>query len=322
MRHDLCGCLVLATFAFVCPASADTPYPTKPVRIVVTIAPGGAAETSTRLLAQSMSLSLGKQILVDNRPGGGGNIGVEIVAKAPPDGYTLLLSGAQQAIAASLYSKLNYDLLKDFLPISLLTASTLAVTVHPALGVKSAGELIAFAKSHPNRLDFSSSGTSSGAHLAGVLFCEMAGIKMNHISHKNAGAGMVALLTGEVAVGFSTVMIALPHGQSGKLRVLGVTSSRRSPVAPALPTISETGLPGYEANLWWGLSAPVGTPPQIVLKLHAESIKSLRLNDVRERLAAIGIEPIGTTPEQYDSHIRAEIFKWKKVVQQSGARPD
>jgi tripartite-type tricarboxylate transporter receptor subunit TctC len=312
-------CLAAGGPAFQSASAAD--YPTKPIRVVVTVAPGGAADTTARVVGQSLSSALGQHVVVDNRPGAGGNIGAELVAKSPPDGYTLLLGGPQHAIAVSLYAKLNYDLLKDFAPISLLASSPLLVTVHPSVAATSVRELVNLAQARPHQLNYSSAGIGSGLHLAGVLFSEMAGVKMNHVPFKGGVLGLIAVVGGEVQVGFSAITAAIPHVKVGKLRALGVSSAGRSPVVPEIPTIAEAGLPGYEAVLWWGLNAPRGTPQQVISRLHAESAKSLRLIEVRERLAATDIESIGSSPQQFDAYIRSEVAKWGKVVKASGLQP-
>jgi len=237
-------CLALTTIsaAFVPFAAPAEQYPAKPIRLVVTFAPGGAADTTARVVGGGLSSALGKQVVVDNRPGAGGNIGAEIVAKALPDGYTLLLSGTAHAIAAGMHDKLSYDLSRDLVAISQLTTTPLVVTVHPSVAAKSAKELVVLAKARPGHLTFSSAGTGSGLHLAGVLFCEMAGMTMTHVPFKGGVLGLIAVMGGDVTVGFSAVTAALPHVRSGKLRAVGVTGAQRSAVIPELPTISESGL--------------------------------------------------------------------------------
>jgi tripartite-type tricarboxylate transporter receptor subunit TctC len=322
MRTMRCDCLIALAVLLAGVAQVQAQYPTRPIRIVVTVAPGGAADTVARVVAQSLAEALGKPVVVDNRPGGGGNIGAELVARAPPDGYTLLLGSTFQAIAPSLYGKLNYDLLRDFVPVSLLASSPLMIAVHPSVAAKSVAELIALAKAKPNQLAFASAGTGGGNHLAAVLFCEMAGIQMSHVPFKGAAPALIAVIAGEVPVTFATFAAVVPHLKTGKLRALGMTSAQRSPVAPDVPTVSEAGLPGYESVNWYGLNAPSGTPKEVVSRLHAEAAKSLQLPEVRERFAAISVEPIGSTPEHYGAYLRSEIEKWGRVVRASGARPD
>jgi tripartite-type tricarboxylate transporter receptor subunit TctC len=303
-------------------ALAAEKYPSKPVRLVVPFAPSGAADTTARVVAQGLSAALGKQVVVDNRPGGGGNIGAEIVSKALPDGYTLFLGGTAQTVAVSMYKQLNYEFTKDLIAISQVTTTPLMVTLHPAVEAKSARELIALAKSRPSGLTFSSAGIGSGLHLAGALFCEMGGIKMTHVPFKGGVLGLAAVMNGDVSVGFSAVTAAAPHVKSGKLRAVGVTSPRRSTTFPEIPTVSETGLPGYEAALWYGINAPKGTPKQIVSVLHAEVMKVLADVDTRKRLTAADLEPVGSTPQEYDTYVRSEIAKWAKVIKAAGIKPE
>jgi tripartite-type tricarboxylate transporter receptor subunit TctC len=297
-------------------------YPSKPIRLVVPFAPSGAADTTARVIAQGLSAALGKQVVVDNRPGGGGSIGAEIVSKALADGYTLFLGGTAQTVAAGLYDKLNYDFTKDLLAISQVTTTPLIVTVHPAVDSKSARELIALAKSRPSLLTFSSAGIGSGLHLAGALFCEMGGIKMTHVPFKGGVLGLAAVMNGDVSVGFSAVTAAAPHVKSGKLRGIGVTGAQRSQTVPEIPTVSETGLPGYEAALWYGINAPRGTPKQVVSLLHGEVVKALADANVKKRLSAADLRPVGSAPQEYDAYIRSEIAKWTRVIKAAGIKPE
>jgi len=317
-----CLALVAISVTFVPVALPAPQYPAKPIRLVVTFAPGGAADTTARVVGQGLSAALGKQVIVDNRPGGGGNIGAEIVAKALPDGYTLLLGGTGHAVAASLYDKLNYDLSRDLIAISQLTTTPLLITAHPSVAAKSAKELMALAKARPGHLTYSSAGTGSGLHLAGAMFCDMAGITMTHVPFKGGVLGLIAVMGGDVTVGFSAVTAALPHVKSGKLRAVGVTGARRSVVIPELPTISESGLPGYEAALWYGINAPRGTPREVISRLHVETGNVLRLADVKAQLVRTDLEPVGSSPEQYDAYVRSEILKWRKVVKSAGIKAE
>ena len=261
-------------------------------------------------------------MLIDNRPGGGTNIGAEIAAKSPPDGYTALMGNIAHAINVTLYSKLTYDFVKDFAPVTLLASTPNILVVHPSLPVKSVKELIALAKARPGQLDYASSGSGSSSHLAAELFSNMAGVKMTHIPYKGGGPAVVALTGGQVSVGFATTPSVIGHIKSGKMRGLAVTTAQRSPSTPELPTISEAGVAGYEAGTWYGLLVPAGTSKEIVTRLHAESVKLLKLPDVKERLDAAGFEVIGNTPEQFAAFIRSEIDKWAKVVKASGARAE
>jgi tripartite-type tricarboxylate transporter receptor subunit TctC len=297
-------------------------YPSKSVRLIVPFPPGGGSDTLARIIGQKLAEVLGHQVVIDNRPGAGANIGAEIAAKAPPDGYTVLMGNVAHAINVTLYSKLGYDLVKDFAPVSLLASTPNILVVHPSVPVKSVKELIALARARPGQLDYASSGGGSSAHMAGELFISMAGVKMTHVPYKGGGPAVIALIGGQCSVGFATTPSVIAHVKANKLRGLAVTSAQRSPSTPDLPTISEAGVPGYEAGTWYGLLVPAGTPKEMIVRLHAESVKLLKLPDVKERLDAAGFEPIGTTPEQFAAYIRSEIEKWRKVVKASGARAD
>ncbi len=301
---------------------AQGQYPVKPVRLIVPFPPGGGTDTLARILGQKLADVLGQQVVIDNRPGAGTNIGAEIAAKAPPDGYTVLMGNIAHAINVTLYSKLSYDLVRDFSPVTLLASTPNILVVHPSLPVKSVKELVALAKARPGQLDYASSGGGSSAHLAAELFINMAGVKMTHVPYKGGGPAVIALLGGQCSVGFATTPSVINHIKSGKLRGLAVTTAQRSPSTPELPTISEAGVAGYEAGTWYGLLVPTGTSGEIVARLHAEAVKLLNLPEVKERLAATGFEPIGNTPEQFAAYIRSEIEKWAKVVKASGARVD
>ncbi len=322
MRSMLTACLITCAMSLAGIATVQAQYPTKPVRLIVPFPPGGGSDTLARILGPKLAEVLGQQVVIDNRPGAGSNIGAEVAAKTPPDGYTLLMGNVAHAINVSLYSKLNYDLVRDFTAVSLLASTPNIVVVHPSVPVKSVKELIALAKSRPGQLDVASSGAGSSAHLAGELFNSMAGTKMNHVPYKGGGPAVVALVGGQVSVGFATTPSVIQHVKSGKLRGLAVTSAQRSPSTPDLPTVSEAALKGYEAGTWYGMLVPAGTPTGVISRLHAESVKLLALPDVKQRLDATGFEPIGTTPEQFAAYIRSEIDKWTKVVRAAGIRAD
>jgi tripartite-type tricarboxylate transporter receptor subunit TctC len=312
--------IVILSAGLAVTAHAQAQYPAKPVRLIVPFPPGGGSDALSRILGPKLSEALGQQVVIENRPGAGANIGAEVAAKSPPDGYTLLMGNVAHAINASLYGKLNYDFIKDFAPISLLASTPNIVVVHPSVPAKSIKDLIALAKARPGQLDVASSGSGSSAHLAGELFKTMAGVKMNHVPYKGGGPAVVALLGGEVSVGFATTPSVIQHVKSGRLRGLAVTTARRSPSTPDLPTVSEAGVKGYEAGTWYGLLIPSGSPKEVVSRLHADSMKSLAAADVKQRLDNAGFEAIGTTPEQFGAYIRSETEKWGKVVRAAGVR--
>lgn len=298
-------------------------YPSKPIRIVAPFPPGGPADILSRIIGHKLSQSWGQQVIVDNRPGAGGNIGADLVAKAAPDGYTLLLGFVgTHAINASLYAKMPYDNVKDFEPVSQVAAVTIVLVVHPSVPASSIKELIALAKSKPGQLTFGSPGNGTPQHLAGQLFNTMAGVDMLHVPYKGAVPALTDLLGGQVSMIFSSMPPALPLVKTGKLRALGVTSATRSPAAPDISTISESGIPGYEVKNWYGIFAPRGTPKEIVSKLNAEIVKILNMPDVKESLAVQGAEPVSGTPEQFAAYIKEETEKWAKIVKYSGARLD
>ena len=303
-------------------AYAHAQYPAKQVRLVVPFPPGGGTDTLARIYGQKLGEGLGQQVIIDNRPGAGTNIGAEIAAKSAPDGYTALMGNIAHAINVTLYTKLSYDLTKDFAPVALLASTPNILVVHPSIPVKSVKELIALARSRPGQLDYASSGSGSSSHLAAELFSNMAGVKMTHIPYKGGGPAVIALTGGQVSVGFATTPSVIGHIKTGKMRGLAVTTAQRSLSTPDLPTISEAGVPGYEAGTWYGLLVPAATSKDIVARLHAESVKALKQPDVKERLDAAGFEIIGSTPEHFGAFIRTEIDKWAKVVKASGARAD
>lgn len=319
-RVALALCAVTLS-AFPVPAFAQA-YPQKPIRFILPFPPGGGTDTLGRVVGQKLGETLGQQVVIDNRPGAGANIGAEIAAKSPADGYTLFMGNVAHTINVSLYSNLNYDLVKDFAPVTMLGLTANIVVVHPSVPAKSVKELIALAKARPGQLNYASSGSGSSSHLAGELFKNLAHVSMTHIPYKGGGPAVTSLISGEASVGFATMPSVLPHVKAGKLRGLAVTTSRRSQAAPALPTVAEAGLPDYEASTWYCLLFPAGAPKDIVARLNAETIKVLGHADVKNRLAGLGYEIITSTPEELAAHIRSEIVKWGKVVKASGIRDD
>ena len=297
-------------------------YPNKPVRLVLPYPPGGGTDVIARPLAQKLGEYLGQQVIVDNRGGAGGNIGMEFVAKSPPDGYTLLLAlSAQFAVNPALYPRLPYDPVKDYAPISLLANAPYLLIVHPSVPAKSVRELITLVKAHPGQLAYSSSGSGSGAHLAGEMFRSLAHVVITHVPYKGAGPAMPDLIAGQVQMSFVTYTASAPHLQSGRLRALGVTTAQRSPALPDLPAIAET-LAGYNSAVWYGFAAPAGTPREIVARLNSEVLRVLAAPDFRNRITIAAVAPIGSTPEEFGSFISSEIVRWAKVVKDSGARVD
>ena len=308
--------LLLCTFAAAY-ASAQT-YPTKPVRVIVPSGAGGSVDTLGRLLAQKLTSSMGQQFVVENRAGSGGLIGTEVVARATPDGHTLLMAYGSHVVNPTLYPKLPYDTVKDFLPITQVAVQPLLVNVHPALPAKSIKELIALAKARPGQLNYGSAGAGSGGHLATEIMLMMANVKMTHVPYKGSAASMFDVVAGNTQLMVVTLITSLPQVRSGKLRAIGITSAKRSPIVPDVPAVGET-IPGYDVEVSYFLLAPAGTPNDIVQRLHAESVKALKQADVTERLARDGAVAVANTPEQTAKVIASEIVKWGKAVKASGA---
>jgi tripartite-type tricarboxylate transporter receptor subunit TctC len=299
-------------------------YPVRPIRFVVPYPPGGFTDLLARAIGQKLTESWGQAVVVDNRSGGGSTIGTEIVAKAPPDGYTILLVAPDLAINPSLYRdrKLPYDAVKSFVPVTLAAWSPVILALHPSVPARSVGELVALAKSKPGQLNYGSGGIGTGAHIAMELFKSMTGVNMVHVPYKGVGPAVTALLAGQVQLMFGQMPITLPHVEAGKLRALAVASAKRSSAMAELPTVAEAGVPGFEVTPWFGVVAPAGTPKEIVNKLNTEIVKILQMSDVRQRLSGLGAEPAGSTPDEFAAHIKAEIAKLGEVVKKSGARAD
>ena len=305
--------LAFAGLVGALPVHAQT-YPVRPVRMIVPFSPGGATDVPARILAQRLSEAFGHQIVIDNRPGAGGVLGADAVAKAPPDGYTLLLTATTHVISASLYQKLPYDAIRDFAPVMLIGSGPNVLTVHPSLPAKNVRELIALAKARPGKIDYASSGNGSSQHLFGALFMSLADIRMMHIPYKGSAPATTDLIAGQVSVGFPGIALVLPHTKAGRLRALAVTSAERSKAMPDVPSIAEAGVPGYAATLWLGLLAPRGTPPQIVQKLFDEIAKLLRQPEVESAYLATGTDVTISNPEQFGLFVKAEYDKWAKVI--------
>ncbi|HSN39374.1 MAG TPA: tripartite tricarboxylate transporter substrate binding protein [Burkholderiales bacterium] len=302
------------------PAKAEN-YPARPVRWIVPFPPGGAADIVSRAIGVKLSETWGQQVVMDNRPGAGGNLGIEIASRASPDGYTLVIVPATFTTSPSLQRHLPYDPAKDFMPVTLVSSSALILVVHPSLKAASVRELIALAKSRPGQLNYASSGIGASAHLAAELFKTMAGVNIVHVPYKGQPPAMLDLISGQVQMMFPNAPVALPHLRAGKLRALAVTTLKRSSALPELPTMAESGLAGFEVNQWSGLMVPAGTPKAIIAKLHDDIARALELPDVRKNLTSLGFDPVGSTPEEFSAYIRSEIRKWAKVIADAGIQP-
>ena len=304
------------------PADSSSSYPNKPVKVVVPYPAGGATDIAARVVFQQVSEATGQQFILDNRAGAGGNIGAEAVAHAPADGYTLLVATTAHAINMSLFSNLRYDVIKDFTPVSLLTQGPLVLVATPGFAANNVSELIALAKAKPNTLNFASSGNGQSTHLSGELFNTMSGIKLSHIPYKGSAPALTDVMAGQVPLMFDTMLSAMPFVNSGKLKALAVTSSSRSPVAPNVPTIAESGLPAYEVFAWNGLLAPAGTPKPVLARLSEELKKAMQLPQVKDKFSAQGFAPSWNSPEQFGKFLQNEVTKWAITVKASNAKVD
>ena len=308
------GCLQSA-------AAADS-FPSRPVRMIVPYAAGGGADIVARSIAQKLSESWSQQVVVDNRAGAGGNIGTEIAAKAPADGYTLLLIGPNHTVNISLYSKLPFDPIKDFAPVSLVTSAPYLLVVNSALGVNSVKDLIALAKAKQGKVFYGSAGNGTAGHLGMELIKTMAGIDMVHVPYKGSPPVLTDLLAGQIAVAFDNVLSSAPHVKAGRLRAIAVSTRSRSSAMPDVPTVAESGLKGFEVAVWQGILAPAGTPRAMVDKLYADTAAALKRPEMKERMAAHGADVIASTPQEFADFMKADLTKWAKVVKDSGARVD
>jgi tripartite-type tricarboxylate transporter receptor subunit TctC len=304
------------------PPAAAQDYPTRPVKVIVPFSPGGAVDGPMRVIAQELSKRIGEQVIVDNKPGAGATIGADLVAKAPPDGYTLLLASQTIAISATLYPKLPFDPIEDFAPITLIGREPGVLVVNPALPVKTLQELVAYAKERPGQLDYASSGNGSGQHLFAALLASSTGMKLNHIPYKGSAQATTDLLGGQVMMSIPGTAGMVGHIKAGKLRALAVTGAKRSPQLPDVPTVMESGVPGFEAYVWMGLLAPKGTPAPIVDKIQREVAAVLALPEVKNYMATAGIEIVGSTPADFGRFFRSEKDLWAKVIRETGAKID
>ncbi len=301
---------------------AQTAYPAKPIRLILPFPPGGSTDIVARLVGQKLTESWGQPVLIDNRPGAGGNVAADAAARAAPDGYTLFQVNVANAIGATLYPKLSYDLIASFAPVIQLATTPYVLLAHPSVPAKDTRDLIALAKKRPGQLNYASAGGGSATHLSGELLKSMAGIDLVHVPYKGTGPAVTALLSGEVDLYFATVPAALPLVEAKKLRALGVTSARRSALMRDVPAIAEAGLKGYETSTWHGILAPAATPAEIVTKLNSEIARILAQPAVKERFVGQGLDPVGGTPEQFAAYLKTEISKWAAVVKASGARAE
>jgi len=311
------GMMALAGFAH---AQA---WPSKPIKWVVPFAPGGTTDILARTVGEKLAIALGQPVIIENKPGAGGGVGAEFTAKAAPDGYTIMGGTiSTHAINASLYNKLPYDPVKDFVAITLLARVPNMLVINPSINANSVKELIVLLKANPGKYSFASSGNGTSQHLSGELFKTMAGVDMQHIPYKGSPPALQDVMGGQVAMTFDNITTAWPLAKAGKLRALAVTTATRSAVAPEVPTLAESGLPGFEVGSWQGVFGPAGMPPDIVRRLNAEIVKILKLPDVAEKLVGLGAEPVGNTTEAFTVMVKAEVVKWADVVKKSGARVD
>lgn len=319
----LCGSLAAAD-AHASDASANEAknYPTRPIRLIDPYAPGGGSGVVARLVGAKLGDAWGKQIVVDNRPGAAAAIGTEIAVKSAPDGYTLLMGTSGSIAISPNVNKVPYDPVKDLAPITQTSAQVMLVVLHPSVPINSVKELISTARTQPGKLVYSSSGAGGSGHLAVELFQSIAKVSMTHVPYKGSGPAVVALLSGEAQVGFTNILAVLPHVNAGKLKAIAVTSAKRANAAPNVPTLAESGVPGYEATSWNGIFAPAKTPRAIINKVHAEVVKALQSPDVREKLLAMGSDPVGSTPEEFHAYIKQEFARWGKVIRDNNIRAE
>lgn len=310
--------LVLSVSSALAQSEAD--YPTRSVRMIVPFPAGGSADTLARIVGKKLTERWNQQVVVDNRSGAGGNIGADLLAKSPRDGYTLMMGTVALAISAGLYSKLPFDALKDFASVSMVATVPMILVVHPSVPAKSVKELVALAKASPGKLTYSSAGNGTPSHLAGALFDKMTGVKMVHVPYKGGAPAVVDLIGGQVSLMLDNSLSVPGHIKAGKLRALGVSTKARSRLLPDVPTIIEAGVPGYEFNSWFGIFAPAGTPQAIVAKLYEEVSRILAMNDVQDILRGQGAEPIGSKPEEFSQFFKAEVEKLSRLIVEVGAR--
>ncbi len=321
-KSTLTPFILLLVALFALPATAQT-YPTKPVRMILAFPPGGPTDINARIFALKLGESMGQQIIVDNKPGAGGNLAAAEAAKAPADGYTIFYNTSAITIAPSLYSKLNYDVHKDYAPVALTATVPLVLAINPALPAKNVQEFVAYAKANPGKMNFGSSGTGTITHLAGALFTAQMGLAMQHVPYKGSAPALLDVVGGQTQMMIDTINTILPYAKDNRLRPLAIAIRRRSSALPEVPTLEEAArLPGFEMSAWQGIVVPAATPREIVARLNAEVNKAVQNADLRQRLSTQGAEPLGGTSEDYAAYIRSELGRWGKVVRDSGARAD
>jgi tripartite-type tricarboxylate transporter receptor subunit TctC len=301
-------------------AHAQAPYPTKPIRLIIPFAPGGGTDLTARAIAIKLTEAWGQTVVPDNRAGANGTIAVDIATHAPPDGHTLTMISSSHSVNASLYKNLPYDLTRDLAPITQATSQPYALVVHPSVPAKSVKELVALAKAKPDGLTYGSSGLGGLSHLSGALFCSLAGIKLVHVPYKGGNPALNDVIGGQIQMLFSTLLQSDGQLKAGRVRALAVTTKKRSPAAPDLPTMQEAGVAGYEVAGWYGVLAPAKTPRPIIDKLNTEIVRILHSPDVQSKLAADGSEAVGSTPDQFGAHIKSEVAKWRKVIKEAGIK--
>lgn len=318
-RALLAALAVLAAFSS---GTAAQTYPQRQIQFVVPTSAGGGTDTMARVMAQKLTEAWGQNVIVDNRPGASGAIGVGLVAKAPPDGHTLLIASAGHVVFTPSLVKVTFDPLRDFAPVTMLTSGPLIVVVHPTVPANSIPQLIALAKAQPGKLNYGSSGTGTSTHIGAELFKSVTQTDLVHIPFKGQAPATTALLGGQIDLSFNTPPPTLPHVRAGRIRALAVTSLKRSSIAPELPTVAESGVPDFEVSVWYGMLAPAGTPPEVVTRLNQEIVRIIRLPEVQQRFAHDGVEPVGNTPVQFAAYFKSELAKWASVILRAKIRAD
>lgn len=304
------------------PAAAQ-PYPTKPIKFVVPYPPGGASDVTARILGQKLSEAYGQPVIIENRPGANGNIALDAVAKSAPDGYTIVMGNVgPNAINAGLYKTLPFDPIASFAPVTLTSTVPIVLLVNPSLPVKDAKDLVAYIKANPGKTNFASGGNGSATHLTAEMFKSMAGLDIQHVPYKGDAAAMTALMSGDVTMAFATIVAATPQIKGGRVKAIGIAAKKRAGAFPDVPTISDSGLPGFESTSWGGVLAPAGTPPEIIASLNSQIVRILRMPDVAEKIAGLGADIVGSSSAEFGDYLKSEITKWSGVIKTSGATVD